>query len=166
MQLKDGRFISPETLVWEIADRGELARLKNRHFVAAYIECSNYYERVEHKVAAETSIATGCNRTIVALAFGMYRKPRIIQVHKANTEGIHANRGILAGCGYAMHVLKAMIKVEVKEEEKELSDFVDDMVLRREGPTETQAVLGMMYDLDRTKGRPTSIGQVLNDSKE
>eukprot|EP00972_Heterocapsa_arctica_P016765 2474427-Heterocapsa_arctica.AAC.1 len=79
MQLNDGRFSSPETLVWEIAARGELARLKGRHFVAAYIDCSNCYERVDHKVAAEAAIATGCNKTLVALAFGVYRKRRVIQ---------------------------------------------------------------------------------------
>eukprot|EP00972_Heterocapsa_arctica_P090980 13424019-Heterocapsa_arctica.AAC.1 len=114
MQLNDWRFSSPETLVWEIAARGELARLKGRHFVAAYIDCSKCYERVDQKVAVEAAIATGCNRTIVSLAFGMYRKPRLIQVDKASVEGISANRGILAGCGYAVHFLKAMIKVEVK----------------------------------------------------
>eukprot|EP00972_Heterocapsa_arctica_P005278 782171-Heterocapsa_arctica.AAC.1 len=38
-QLNDGRFSSPETLVWEIAARGELARLKNMQFVASYIDC-------------------------------------------------------------------------------------------------------------------------------
>eukprot|EP00972_Heterocapsa_arctica_P093931 13854328-Heterocapsa_arctica.AAC.1 len=59
-----------------------------------------------------------------------------------------------------------MVKVEVKEEDKELRDFADDMLLFREDPTEIQAVLGIMDDLDRTKGRFTSIGQVLNDSKE
>eukprot|EP00972_Heterocapsa_arctica_P077199 11386593-Heterocapsa_arctica.AAC.1 len=58
MQLNDGRFSSPETLVWEIAARGEFARLKGRHFVAAYIDCSKCYERVEHKVAAEAATAT------------------------------------------------------------------------------------------------------------
>eukprot|EP00972_Heterocapsa_arctica_P022123 3255082-Heterocapsa_arctica.AAC.1 len=65
--------------------------------------------------------------------------PRVVQVHKANTEGIPANKGILAGCGYAMHFLKAMIKVEVNDEEAELIYFVDDMLLRKEGATETQA---------------------------
>eukprot|EP00972_Heterocapsa_arctica_P064440 9510614-Heterocapsa_arctica.AAC.1 len=70
MQLNDGRFSSPETLDWEIAARGELARLKGRQFVAAYIDCVKCYERADHKVAAAAAIATGCNRTIVALAFG------------------------------------------------------------------------------------------------
>eukprot|EP00972_Heterocapsa_arctica_P036075 5309084-Heterocapsa_arctica.AAC.1 len=78
-QLNDGIFSSPETLVWEIAARGELARLKKRHVVAAYIDCSKCYERLGHKVAAEAAIATGCNETIVALASGMYRRPRVIQ---------------------------------------------------------------------------------------
>eukprot|EP00972_Heterocapsa_arctica_P077309 11403672-Heterocapsa_arctica.AAC.1 len=87
----------------------------------------------------------------------MYGKPRVIQVHKANTEGIPATRGILAGCGYAVHFLKAMIKVEVREEDQELRDFVDDIVLFREDPTETQAVLIIEEDLNRTKERLTSI---------
>eukprot|EP00972_Heterocapsa_arctica_P058292 8600125-Heterocapsa_arctica.AAC.1 len=81
-----------------------------------------------------------------------------MQAHKANTEGIPANGGILAGFGYAVHFLKAMIKVEVKEEEKELRDFVD-MVLFRGDPTETQAVIIILDDLDTSKGRLTSIGQ-------
>eukprot|EP00972_Heterocapsa_arctica_P032215 4747695-Heterocapsa_arctica.AAC.1 len=98
-------------------------RLKNRHFVAAYIDCSKCSERVEHKVAAEAAIATDCNKTIVALAFGMYRKPRVIQVHKANTEGIPVDSEMIARYGYAVHFLKAMIKVEVKEEDHELRDF-------------------------------------------
>eukprot|EP00972_Heterocapsa_arctica_P051634 7596885-Heterocapsa_arctica.AAC.1 len=50
MQLNDGRFSSAEALVWEIAARGELARLKGRHFVAAYIVCSKCYGRVDQKV--------------------------------------------------------------------------------------------------------------------
>eukprot|EP00972_Heterocapsa_arctica_P072674 10729190-Heterocapsa_arctica.AAC.1 len=60
--------------------------------MAACVDCSECYERVEHRVADEATIATGCNNTIVALAFGMYRKPRDIHVHKVNAEGIPANR--------------------------------------------------------------------------
>eukprot|EP00972_Heterocapsa_arctica_P087381 12887979-Heterocapsa_arctica.AAC.1 len=101
MHLNGGRFSSPETLVWEIAARGELARLTGKHFSAAYIDCSQFYERVDQKVASTAAVKTGCNSTIVALSFEMYRTPRIIQVHKSNTEPIEANRGILAGCGYA-----------------------------------------------------------------
>eukprot|EP00972_Heterocapsa_arctica_P038692 5701544-Heterocapsa_arctica.AAC.1 len=82
------------------------------HFAAAYIERSKCYDRIGHKAAAEDAIATGRNKPIVALAFGMYRKPGIIQVHKANMEGIPANREMIAGCGYAVHFLKAIIKVE------------------------------------------------------
>eukprot|EP00972_Heterocapsa_arctica_P016828 2484563-Heterocapsa_arctica.AAC.1 len=120
MKLNDGRFSSPETLVWEIAARGELARLTGQHFTAANIERSQCDERVDHKVAATAAVQTGCNSTIVALSFEMYRTPRIIQVHKSNTDPIEANRGILAGCGYAVHYLKAMINEEVKDEGNEL----------------------------------------------
>ena len=90
----------------------------------------------DHKIAAEAAIKTGCNPTIVALSFQMYKMDRVIQVHKSNTEPIDAQRGILAGCAYAVHYLKAMIKEQVKDENNELRDYVDDMVLFKEGDTE------------------------------
>eukprot|EP00972_Heterocapsa_arctica_P096357 14215923-Heterocapsa_arctica.AAC.1 len=96
MKLNDGRFSSPEALVGEIAARGELSRLKGTYFVAAYIDCSECYELVKHNVAAEAAFNTGCNSTIVKLYFKLYKKPRVVQVHKANTALIPANGGILA----------------------------------------------------------------------
>eukprot|EP00972_Heterocapsa_arctica_P003395 507072-Heterocapsa_arctica.AAC.1 len=70
----------------------------------------------------------------------MYKKHRLIQVHEANTELVPANGGILAGCGFAVHFLKATIKAHVKEEGKEIRDFVDEMVLFKESPNENNAV--------------------------
>jgi hypothetical protein len=110
IKLNDGRFTSPGTLVWEIASRAEMAAIRGKHFSAAYMDCSKCYERVDHKIAAEAALKTGCNPTIVALSFQMYKTDRIIQVHKSNTDPIGAQRGILAGCAYAVHYLKAMIK--------------------------------------------------------
>eukprot|EP00972_Heterocapsa_arctica_P078945 11640825-Heterocapsa_arctica.AAC.1 len=55
IKLNDGRFTSPERLVWEIAARGELAKLRGKHFSAAYIDRSKCYERVDHKVAAQAA---------------------------------------------------------------------------------------------------------------
>eukprot|EP00972_Heterocapsa_arctica_P086864 12805808-Heterocapsa_arctica.AAC.1 len=77
--LNDGGFSPLETLVWEVAARGELTRLTGKHSTAAYIDCSKCYERVDHKVAATAAVTTGCNSTIVALYFAMYKTPRVIQ---------------------------------------------------------------------------------------
>eukprot|EP00972_Heterocapsa_arctica_P111738 16427829-Heterocapsa_arctica.AAC.1 len=66
----------------------------------------------------------------------MYKKDRLIQVHKANTDLAPADGGILAGCGFAVHYLKATIKVDVKEEGKEPIYLLDDMVLFKETPNE------------------------------
>eukprot|EP00972_Heterocapsa_arctica_P066631 9831365-Heterocapsa_arctica.AAC.1 len=38
IKLNDDRFTSPETLVWEIVARGELANIRWKHFSAAYID--------------------------------------------------------------------------------------------------------------------------------
>eukprot|EP00972_Heterocapsa_arctica_P095279 14051754-Heterocapsa_arctica.AAC.1 len=79
IKLNNGRFTSPETLVREIAARGELATTMGKHFSAAYIDCSKCYARVDQKAAAAAAIDTGCNPTIVALSFDMYKAPRIVQ---------------------------------------------------------------------------------------
>eukprot|EP00972_Heterocapsa_arctica_P066879 9869160-Heterocapsa_arctica.AAC.1 len=44
LRLNDGRFHLPETLVWEVAARSELSRLRGTFFIAAYIDCSKCYE--------------------------------------------------------------------------------------------------------------------------
>eukprot|EP00972_Heterocapsa_arctica_P024840 3663607-Heterocapsa_arctica.AAC.1 len=64
MKLHDGRFTLPETLVWEIAASGELANIRGKHFLAAYIDCSKCYERLDHISAATAAVKTGCNSTI------------------------------------------------------------------------------------------------------
>eukprot|EP00972_Heterocapsa_arctica_P104590 15414771-Heterocapsa_arctica.AAC.1 len=61
IKLNDGRFTSPETLVWEIAARRELAKIRRKLFTAAYIDCSKCYERVDHSKAASAAVKTGCN---------------------------------------------------------------------------------------------------------
>eukprot|EP00972_Heterocapsa_arctica_P057636 8502119-Heterocapsa_arctica.AAC.1 len=65
-----------------------------------------------------------------------------------------------------VHYLKAMIKVDVKEEGEELRYFVDDMVLFKESDNAYFAVEGIIADLDRTKGKLKAIGQKLNDGIE
>eukprot|EP00972_Heterocapsa_arctica_P027720 4076631-Heterocapsa_arctica.AAC.1 len=57
----------------------DFAKIRGTHFSAAYIDCSKCYERVDHVSAAAAAVKTGCNSTIVALAFDMYKTPRIVQ---------------------------------------------------------------------------------------
>eukprot|EP00972_Heterocapsa_arctica_P056105 8276176-Heterocapsa_arctica.AAC.1 len=77
----------------------------------------------------------------------MYKTPRIVQVHKSNTQPIEADRGIIAGCAFAVHYLKAMIKQDVTDENNELRYYVDVMVLFKEGDTEEEAISGLCKEL-------------------
>eukprot|EP00972_Heterocapsa_arctica_P056065 8269503-Heterocapsa_arctica.AAC.1 len=89
----------------------------------------------------------------------MYKTPRILQVHKSNTQPIEANGGIIAGCAFAVNILKAMIKYDVKDDDNELRDYVDDMVPFKEGDTEGEAISGLYKDLTEAKDKLSSIGQ-------
>eukprot|EP00972_Heterocapsa_arctica_P081753 12048587-Heterocapsa_arctica.AAC.1 len=59
-----------------------------------------------------------------------------------------------------------MIKQDVKDENNELRDYVDDMVLFKEKDTEEEAISGLYKDLIEAEHKFTEIGQVLNDNKE
>eukprot|EP00972_Heterocapsa_arctica_P071847 10613006-Heterocapsa_arctica.AAC.1 len=89
----------------------------------------------------------------------MHKTPRIVQVHKSNTQPIDANRGFLAGCAFAVHYLKALIEEDVKDENNDLRDYVDDVVLFKEGDTEEEAIRGLYKDLMEAKSKFTEIGQ-------
>eukprot|EP00972_Heterocapsa_arctica_P040499 5967703-Heterocapsa_arctica.AAC.1 len=78
----------------------------------------------------------------------------------SNTQPIEANRGILAGCAFAVHYLKAMIKEDVKDENNELIYYVDDMALFKEGDTEEEAIRGLYNNLTEAKHKLPDIGQV------
>eukprot|EP00972_Heterocapsa_arctica_P031984 4711704-Heterocapsa_arctica.AAC.1 len=56
-----------------------------------------------------------------------------------------------------------MIKEDVKDESNELRDYVDDVVLFKEGDTEEEAISGFYKDLMEAKNKLTEICQVLND---
>eukprot|EP00972_Heterocapsa_arctica_P014361 2112813-Heterocapsa_arctica.AAC.1 len=79
IKLNDDIFTSPETFVWEIAARGELANIRCKYFSAAYIDCGKCYELLDHKVAAQAAVDNGSNPTIVVLSFDMYKMPRAVQ---------------------------------------------------------------------------------------
>eukprot|EP00972_Heterocapsa_arctica_P059732 8808973-Heterocapsa_arctica.AAC.1 len=59
-----------------------------------------------------------------------------------------------------------MIKEDVKDENNELRDYVDEMVLFKEGDTDEEAIRGLYQDLTEAKQKLKDIGQVLNDKKE
>eukprot|EP00972_Heterocapsa_arctica_P013064 1920518-Heterocapsa_arctica.AAC.1 len=56
-----------------------------------------------------------------------------------------------------------MIKQDGKYDDNELRDYVDDMVLLKEGDTEEEAISGLYTYLMSAKSKLTEIRQVLND---
>eukprot|EP00972_Heterocapsa_arctica_P029339 4318289-Heterocapsa_arctica.AAC.1 len=56
-----------------------------------------------------------------------------------------------------------MIKEDVKYENNELRDYVDDMLLFKEADTEEEAISGLYKYLIEAKNKLTEIGRVLND---
>ena len=90
-------------------------------------------------MAYDATLAEGCGPAIADLSFDMYRKTRTVQVHGAVTEPIKPDRGILAGCGIAVHHLKASVNHRL--DVPNLKDYVDDLTFHTIQDTIEQAVL-------------------------
>eukprot|EP00972_Heterocapsa_arctica_P064662 9540793-Heterocapsa_arctica.AAC.1 len=58
-----------------------------------------------------------------------------------------------------------MIKQDVKDYNNELRDYVDDVVLFKEGDAEEEAISGLYKHLMEAKNKFTEIGQVLKDKE-
>ena len=96
--LHEGIFESAESHAWDLAAKVELAEHDGKVFIAAFLDCVNCYEVLEHQMAYDATIAEGCDPAIADLSFSMYRKTRTVQVHGAVTEPIQPERGIPARC--------------------------------------------------------------------
>ena len=160
LNLHGGEIRAPEDLVWEVAARAETAKANGRCHAAAYFDCSKCYERVRHDVAIKDALDTGCDPVIVALCFAMYGQKRTISVHGAEIRGVNADRGLLAGCGFAVHYLKAVANKRIKGD-NDVRDYVDDVVLQEEGSTPEGTLAGLTVGVSQVRDRFGSIGQVL-----
>ena len=95
--------------------------------MAVFLNCVKCYEEPEHQTAYEVALDTGCDPAIADLSSDMYRKPQIARVYNANTDEITPGRGSLAGCGFAVHHLKAYFKQHT-DALVNIEDYVDDLV--------------------------------------
>lgn len=113
----------------------------------------------------EAALVTGFDPAIVALSFAMHKVPRTISDHGAETSGVRADRGLLAGCGFAVRFLKAILNKGVKGGVG-FRDYVDDVVLQDESDTPEGVVASLRRGAGEGKDRFVSVGPVLNDAKE
>ena len=109
---------------------------------------------------------TGCSDAVINLALDMYARPRIAQVHGASSRPVEVNRGILAGCGFAVHFLKAIIIGILQESPVDNRDYVDDVALHNATDAIEQGVIDVGEALEAISGALEGIGQQLNRAKE
>ena len=140
LSLHAGGIQSATAQAWRLGAMQESERAKGLFTLAAFLDCSKCYERVPLQAAAQQALRTGCPTGAVALAFNMYAAPRYIRVHGAVAPGFNASSGLVPGCGFAVHFLKAFL-LDRPSGGGGVStrDYVDDLVLTGVGRTPGQA---------------------------
>ena len=96
----------------------------------------------------------------------MYGAPRIIQAHGAHSGLVEVNRGMLAGCGFAVHFLKAIVVKILECSEVETRDFVDDLFLHSDSPSKEQVVLDVQGAIETVAEALEGYHQVVNKARE
>ena len=70
-----------------------------------------------------------------------------------------ADKGLLAGYGFAVHYPKAMINRRIKGD-TDVRDHVDDVASQEEGDTPESTVSGLRRGVRKARSRFASVGQV------
>ena len=123
------RILSAVDHAWNTRVEQELSRHTKGFFGVVYLDCSKCYERVPHSEAADIAIQTGCPAPIVNLVFGLYAGQRYISVHSAISNPCGGNSGLIAGCGFAVHILRAFLQMDASKWSCQIRTYVDDITI-------------------------------------
>jgi hypothetical protein len=97
----------------------------------------------------------------------MYSGARFIRVHGAISHALVANSGIVPGCAFAVHYLKAYLSdMPQVIQWGQNRDYVDDLVLSAAGKTPLEVVQNMEIQLSDMKDYLLRRGLIINESKE
>ena len=112
--------------------------------------------------AAQAAALTGCPGTTINMAFSLYGGTRHLLVHGAVSPPCGGRTGLVAGCGFAVHFLRAFLPVPDLPREVTVRAYVDDFAVTAQAPSAWGVVslLGSALPVLRTymlsKGMATS----------
>ena len=120
-----------ETALWAALDT-EAAGGRGDRAATAFIDVSKCYETVDLRAAHAAAVREGWPETISYLVFQQYGAGRRIRVAGAIGKEVHATRGIIAGCGFAVYALGAYMRPILRaagawEPGVKIRTYVDDI---------------------------------------
>ena len=148
------RVLSSTDHAWNTRVEQEISRAPKKFFGVVYLDCHKCYERVPHLGAAQSAWLSGCPGQIVNLVFSLYAGARHLSVHGAISQKCGGNTGLIAGCGFAVHILKAYLNVGDTGWKAQVRTYVDDITLSVVANTHSEVVRILGHDLPKIKSCP------------
>lgn len=96
-------------MAFRTAAPSELAQWWGDFTLAAFLDCSNCCERIEHRMAGYRVIASGMPTQVINLVMDAYGGSRLARVHGAVAHLVHGAHGLIAGCSFAKDVLRSFL---------------------------------------------------------
>ncbi len=129
---------SAEAAAWEAAAHAEVQAALGRTSASALLDCSKCYERVNHAVAARAVVRERFPARPAQLALDIYGASRFVRVAGATAEPRRPVSGIVAGCGFAVGILQAVLAEPLRVLQRRVPSaaprtYVDDVALATDG---------------------------------
>jgi len=159
------RYASATECAWLTRVNQELTAHCRHSLGVVYLDCSKCYERVSHRLAAQAATACGFPGTLANLIFGLYSGTRHLLLHGAVSNPCGGNTGLIAGCGFAVHLLLSFLR-DLGSAQVTTRIYVDDIALEVSAATPRAAVRILGNALPHVKVALTKRGMVSSDAKE
>ena len=136
-----GRVGTPaDAAMWDMAFTDEsAAAVPGVASMAVLLDIKRCYEQVQHEPLWTALVATGFPMALARLALYWYTQPRRIVVDKHGTEEFRIPGTIVAGCGFATRLLRAMVifavdPVKLRFPLVHFRALVDDIAAQKRSP--------------------------------
>ena len=160
-----------EKAVWWESLANESCVLNGRQAVTVLLDLFKCFERVLHVIAFKNALKLQFPPLLLRWVFLSYRHPRLLQWQGAVSETAVTARGIVAGCGAAMAMLRSVMiptldEFSVQYASMGLKVYADDIACRYEAPElgtllfPRMAVDQLVCDLSAHSGLGCQLGQV------
>jgi hypothetical protein len=105
-RLHDGPCQGAVDVAWDLAVCAAAAYDRGEAVAGLFLDCSKCYERVPWDKMPEHAVQAKFPPALLSLAMDMYQAPRSLQIHGTGGRLVYPGRGLVAGFGFAVHLVK------------------------------------------------------------
>ena len=114
---------STEQAVWRQAALAEATRSLGKHVAAALIDLAKAFETINHDLLWDSALRHGFPRRRMTMLIQSYGGRRSVKFDAFMSNAICTNRGVIAGCSFAVSVIKCFTVYVIRQDVRTVAHF-------------------------------------------